>query len=245
MTETIATSCPAARAHRGLPWRLLGVLTSPRATFADVAVRPHWAGVFAVVLLVAAAGAFIFFSTQVGRRALIDQMIRSRESFGSSVTDEQYQRFEQFAPVASYALAAIELVGLPIVALMIAGVAFAVFNGLAGGDAAFRQVFAVVAHSGVVIAFQQILVLPLDYARESLSSPTALSVFLPFLDENTFLARLLGTIDLVLVWWTITLAIGLGVLYRRRTRPIATSMLAIYVAIALVVSGIKSALSGA
>ena len=61
MTETIATSCPAARAHRGLPWRLLGVLTSPRATFADVAVRPHWAGVFAVVLLVAAAGAFIFF----------------------------------------------------------------------------------------------------------------------------------------------------------------------------------------
>ena len=99
-----------------------------------------------------------------------------------------------------------------------------VFNAVLGGDATFKQVFSVVAHAGVVSLAQQLFVYPLDYARGSLSSPTNLGVFLPFLDENTFPARLLGAIDLFLIWWMVNLAIGLGVLYKRRTGPIATGI---------------------
>jgi hypothetical protein len=43
----------------------------------------------------------------------------------------------------------------------------------------------------------------------------------------------------------VNLAIGLGVLYKRRTGPIAVGMLAVYLAIALIVAGVKTALSGA
>ena len=43
---------------------------------------------------------------------------------------------------------------LPLVALVIAGIAFAVFNAVLGGDATFKQVYAVVVHSGVVLALQ-------------------------------------------------------------------------------------------
>jgi hypothetical protein len=50
----------------------------------------------------------------------------------------------------------------------------------------------------------------------------------------------LGTIDLFFVWATISLAIGLGVLYRRRTGPIATTMLGIYVVVALVIALFRS-----
>jgi hypothetical protein len=67
----------------------------------------------------------------------------------------------------------------------------------------------------------------------------------PVLDENSFPARLLGSIDLFLVWWMMSLAIGLGVLYKRRTAPIATTMLLTYGAIGLVVAGVRSALAGA
>jgi hypothetical protein len=70
-------------------------------------------------------------------------------------------------------------------------------------------------------------------------------VFLPFLDENTFPARLLGSIDLFLIWWLVNLAIGLGVLYKRRTGPIAVGLLSVYLAIALIIAGIRTALSGA
>jgi hypothetical protein len=86
---------------------------------------------------------------------------------------------------------------------------------------------------------------PLAYARESVASATNLAVFLPFLDERSFAARLLGSIDLTFIWWMISLSIGLGILYRKRTSPIATTMLVVYVVIGLIIAAIKTATSGA
>ena len=128
------------------------------------------------------------------------------------------------APYAKYFAAAAQLVFVPLLTLVVAGIAFAIFNGALGGDATFRQVFAIVAFSGVVLALRALFATPLNYARESLSSPTTLPRFVPFFDDNTFAARLLGSIDLFLIWWMVSLAIGLGVLYKRRTAPIATAI---------------------
>jgi hypothetical protein len=83
----------------------------------------------------------------------------------------------------------------------------------------------------------------LNYAPESLSSPTNLTALFPVAD-NTFVGRLLASIDLFLIWWAISLAIGLGVLYRRRTTPIATTILTGYGAIALVIAALRSVLAG-
>jgi hypothetical protein len=218
---------------------------SPRATYAEVAARPRALGILAAVLVVIIAATMIFFSTDTGRQALVDQQVRSLEGFGRTVTDAQYQRFEQMAPYAAWFSAAGQLVFLPLTALIIAGLAFAVFNALLGADAKFKQVFAIVAHSGVIVALQQLFTLPLDYQRQSLTSPTNLGVFLPMLDEGSFLAHLLGSIDLFVIWWAVSLAIGLGVLYRRRTGPIATTMLLVYAGIALAIAVAKSMLSGA
>lgn len=70
-------------------------------------------------------------------------------------------------------------------------------------------------------------------------------VFLPMLDDATFLARLLGWIDLFRIWWILNLSVGLGVLYKVRTRPIASGLLGVYVAIALIIAGVITARAGA
>ena len=101
-----------------------------------------------------------------------------------------------------------------------------------------------VAHSGVVLAVLALFTTPLAYARESLSGATNLAVFAPFLDESSFAARLLGSIDLFVIWWIVSLAIGFGVLYRKRTGPIATTMFAVYAAIAVIIAAIKTASTG-
>ena len=163
------------------------------------------------------------------------------ESFGVRVTDAAYQRLESRVAMAPYFTAAFQLVMLPLMATVISAIALGVFNALLGGDASFKQVFAVVAHSGVIIALQQFFVLPLDYIRETLASPTTLAVFLPMLDENSFMAQLLGSIDLFIIWWLLSLAIGLGVLYRRRTAPIATTLIIVYILIGLAIASVKSA----
>jgi Yip1 domain len=247
MAETLAPPITETVAPQGLIARMFGVLLAPRKTYADVAARPRWLGTLSVLLLIMATGSAVFFSTEVGRQALIDQQVRAMESFGFKLPEDAYQQMEErlSRPTTPYFSAAGQVVIVPIIMLVIAGIVFAIFNAILGGDATFKQAYAVVVHSGVIITVQQLFVYPLDYARESLSSPTNLAVFLPFLDENTVPARLLGGIDLFLIWWMVNLAIGLGVLYKRRTGPIAVGMLAVYLAIALVIAGVKTALSGA
>ena len=240
----IAPAEPAAPA-KSLPARLFGVLMTPRAAYADVAARPRVLGALLAVILVSTTAVYAFMSTDVGKQAGLDMQIRQIESFGRTITDAQYERMEQMAAYAPSFAAGSQVVWLPLAALVIAGIAVAVFNAVLGGEASFKQVYAVVVHSGVIIAVQQLFTLPLDYVRETLSSPTNLVVFFPFLDENSFVARLLGSIDLFLIWWSINLAIGLGVLYRRRTGPIATTLLVIYVTIGLVIAAVKTALAGA
>ena len=244
MTQT-QTADSATAPAKSLPARFAGILFAPRATYAAVAARPRWLGMFLTVYLITAAAATALMSTEVGRNALLDQQIASQESFGRKMTQEQIDRLERISKYYVYGAPVIQLVSLAVGALVIAGVAFAVFNALLGGDATFKQTFAVVTHSGVILAVLSLFTTPLAYARESMSGATNLAVFLPFLDDSSFAARMLGSLDLILIWWMLSLAIGFGILYRKRTGPIATTMLALYVAIAVIIAAIKTASTGA
>jgi hypothetical protein len=245
VTSTIAAAEATPPAAKSLPARLIGVLTSPRDTYASVAAQPRWLGAIAFAAVVGALSLYVFLSTDVGRQALLDQQVRVAESFGVKMTDAAYQRLEAGSQLAPYTSSAGQLVGLPIIALVVAGIMIGVFNAVLGGNATFTQVYAVVAHSAIVLTLAQLFGLPLAYARQSMSGATNLGVFLPFLDDTSFLARFFGSIDLFYVWWMVSLSIGLGVLFKKRTTPIATSLLVVYVLIALVVAAARTALSGA
>jgi hypothetical protein len=245
MTEASVPTTTAAAAPKGLLARAFGIVMAPRATYASVAARPRVLGALLLILFIMAAGLTTFLSTEVGREALLDQQVRQREAIGRPLTAEQTAQMERILPYIGYFAAGGQVVSVVVIVLVVAGLLFAVFNALLGGDATFKQVFAVVVHSGFVIALQQFFVLPLDYVRESLTSPTSLTVFLPFLEETSFAARFLGVLDLFIIWWMLNLAIGLGVLYKRRTGPIAAGLFMTYLAIALIIAAVRSALSGA
>jgi hypothetical protein len=242
-TQTVESAAPTPQG-KSLPARFAGVLFSPRATYADVAANPRWIGIFLTVFLITATAATALMSTEIGRNALLDQQIAGSEAYGRRMTQAQIDQLEKISGYFVYGAPVIQLFSLSIGGLLISGIAFAVFNAALGGDATFKQVFAVVAHSGVVLAALSLFTTPLAYVRESLSSATNLGVFLPFLDESSFAARLLGSIDLIFIWWMLSLAIGLGVLYRKRTGPIATTMLAVYAAIGVIIAAIKTASTG-
>jgi hypothetical protein len=243
MAHTMTGEASATRS-RSLPARIAGVIFSPRATYAEIAARPRIFGALAFVLAVIVIATFAFLSTEVGQQASLDNQVRQMESFGRTVNDAQYAQMERMAPYSRYFAAAFQLVTTPIMALIVAGLAFAVFNAALGGDATFKQVYAIVVHSGALLTVQALFTLPLAYARESLSGAANLAVFFPFVEENSFAGRMLGSIDLFLIWWMVSLAIGLGVLYRRRTGPIATTLLVIYVTIGLMIAAIKTASAG-
>jgi hypothetical protein len=246
MVQTLpAVDAGSPPGPKSLPARIAGVIFAPRATYADVAARPRWAATFLVVYVVSAAVATAFMRTEVGRAAVVDQQITQAESYGRQLTEQQLNRLETMSQYYGAIAPVLQLVSLTIGSVAVSGLAFAIFNALLGADATFRQVYAVVVHSGVILAALSLFTTPLAYARQTLSSTTNLAVFAPFLDDSSFPARLLGAIDLVYIWWMVSLAIGLGVVYRRRTAPIATTMIAIYVVIGIVIAAIKTAAAGA
>lgn len=231
--SSASTSAGPAPAQPGLFSRAIGVILSPKATFEKIIAHPK---VFGAALAIGLLGALIvggFMMTQIGQSAWLDQAVSSNERMGRTVSDQQYAAMEKMAPYAGYFAAAYMLLGLPIMLLVLTGVLFAVFNAVLGGTATFKQVYATVVHSAFVWVVGWIFVMPLNYARESMSSPTNLSVLVPMLDENAFITRLLGSVDLFMVWWTVVLAIGMAVLYRRRTQPILLTFLGVYAVIAV------------
>ena len=74
----------------------------------------------------------------------------------------------------------------------------------------------------------------------SAGGPFNLGALVPMLDESSFLARFLGVTSVFTVWGIIVLAIGLGVLYRRKTRNIAIGLFAAYATVVGVITAIFS-----
>jgi hypothetical protein len=230
---------------KGLLARAVGVLMWPRATYGEVSASAKWFGILILVVVVSSAAVSALMATDVGRNAIVDLQITQSETYGRPLTQPQIEQLERMSSYYVYLAPVLQGVYYIVGSLVVSGAAFAVFTALLGGEARFKQVFAVVSHSAVVLALQQLFAQPLAYARESLTSPTTLGVFLPFLDEASFLARLFGAVDLFVIWWTINLAIGLGVLYGKRSQPIAVTLLLVYGAIAVIVATVKTAMSGA
>jgi len=230
---------------KGLLARAVGVVFAPRATYADIAVRPRPLPAILLVVVIIAAATFAFMSTEVGQNAAIDQQIDAMESFGVRVTDQMIDQIEARAGNGRYLAVVSQAVFIPLIVVIVAGLLLGIFNAVFSGDATFKQVLGVVSHSWLLPALQTPFVMPLNYARESLSSATSLNIFFPFIDGMSFLGMLLGSIDLFRIWWVVSLAIGLGVLYKRRTSPIAWGLLAVYAVLALAYAGVRAALSGA
>jgi hypothetical protein len=221
------------------------VFFSPRATYGEIVARPRALGALVAVIVIVAAATSAFLMTEVGKNAYVDQALNSMEGFGVTVTDQMMTRLETQAQYAPYITTAAQVVFLPVGAIVVAALALAIFNAILGGEGTFKQNFAIVAHSYFIVALGAVFSMPLFYINQSMASPTSLAVFFKMIDEATFLGRLMGSIDLFRIWWIVSLSIGLGVLYKRRTGPIAWSLLGLYVILVLIIAGVRTALSGA
>jgi hypothetical protein len=227
----------AAPAPKGLVARFIGIITSPRATYEAVVAHPKWFGMLAVVAIgmgVLFAG---FLFTKTGQDAWLDAALTG--PFSRNVNEQQVQGMQRIAPFIGYFALVQFLIVLPLVSVVVSGILYAVFNVAMGGTATFKQVFAVVVHGGPIGILSALFTVPLNYSRGTMSSATNLGVFLPMLSEQSFLAHFLGVIDIFIVWQLVVVSIGLAVLYRRRTQPIATALLVVYAIIALIIAVVR------
>jgi Yip1 domain len=243
MTNTAAVP-GASPAPLSLPARFVGIITAPKETFQAVAAHPRWLGMLLICTLLVAVCMALPMTTEAGKEATLRQQVEGMESFGMTVTDQQYENMRRGMAFAPYTTAAFIVVFTPILSVISAGILFLVFNVMFGGDRTFKQLYAVIVHAGVISTLAAVFTGPLNYFRGAVTSATNLAVLLPMVDPKTFAGRVLAGIDLFWIWYVLVLAIGLAVLYRRRTQPIAWSLYGVYAAVVLVFAAVMSALGG-
>ena len=220
--------------------RFIGIITSPRSTFQHVVARPRWLGMYLLTAVIIAIFAALPMTTDAGRQATLDQQVSQMEAFGVEVSDEMYEQMRQRTQYAAYTTAGGILLGSLVISLLTAAILWAVFNAALGGDATYKQILAVLIHAGVISALGQMFTGPINYFRGAVTSATSLGALLPIFDDQSFMGKLFGMIDIFIIWWLIVLAMGLAVLYRRKTQPIAYSLFGIYALIIVAIAAFTS-----
>jgi len=238
MTSTDAAG--SVPAPKNLVARFIGIIVAPRATFQAVAASPKVLGMLLIVAILTGFFAALPMTTDAGKQAALDQQVQSMQSMGFQVNDEMYDQMQKGSGRLPYTTGIGAFIFIPIVSLIFAGILFAIFNAAMGGDASYKQVLSVYVHSGVIGVVSAAVTGVVNYFSGHAGSVANLGALLPMLPEKSFVANLLGTVDLFILWSLITLAIGLGVLYKRRTQPIAISLLSVYAVIALAIALFKS-----
>ena len=238
MTDTMTTPS-AAPAHPGLLARVIGVIFSPKETFAAVAARPKWLGAIAIAVLIMGVAQYALLSTDVGQDLALDQQVTAMEAFGITISDEAYAQMEQNMERARYTGPIATVFFTPLMMLVSAGILHVMFGLVGGGHGTYKQVYAVSAHSAIISALQVVFTTIVTLAAGKAAGAN-LAVFVPTLEDTTFAYKFLSYIDLFYVWSTFITAVGLGVLYKRRTGPIALVLFTIYFVIAAIIAYVAS-----
>ena len=212
--------------------RAIGIITSPKATFEKIVKTPKVAGILALVAVVMGLAQGGFLMTTKGQDAFM-AMMTSRPG----MSEQALAGMEKMLPYMGYFSIAQFIVFIPIMAAIFSLIFFVVFNAIMGGTATYKQVMSVITHSMVIGTVGLLFALPITYMRGTMSTvgPANLGALLPMLDEGSFAAKFFGMIDLFTAWGIVVESIGLGVLYKRSGRTIATVLFAIYI---IVVGGI-------
>jgi hypothetical protein len=218
------------------PARIAGIVRTPRRTLEAVADDPRWGGTLLLTFVVVLACQTALQLTEPGELALLDHIERMTLALGQEVDAVRYAELRALSEQGVwYAVLAAVTTG-PVLAVGIAAVLFFVLGAPTGATVTFRHVLAVTAHAGVILALRQVCVTPLLYLRESLASPLTLAMLVPLIDGGSLAAHAFSAIDLFVVWWSVVLAIGIAVLYRRTAPRLWLAFMGVYAAVAVVMA---------
>ena len=237
---------PSAVRTTGLPARLLGVLRHPRRTFRELAASPRWLGVLILLTAVAAAANAALLSTEVGQQALVDQWERTAIAFGQPVDDARYAEFQALSENGPAYGVLTALATVPLGTLVVAALIYVTGRRVqqAGGGVTFRQVLAVVSHAAVILALRQLIAAPVNYTRETTTSPASMALFFTMVDEASPAARFFGVLDLFVLWWLLVVAIGAAVLYAVPIRRVLYPLVGLYVGCAVLLASVMALTGG-
>jgi hypothetical protein len=226
-----------SRTSMSFPARAVAIFTEPSRVFQELVRRPAWlAPLLAVTLAIAALNAVVVFS-ETGQTAM-RQEIQEKIPQGAppDLVDRQMAVAKFAAPISVF-------VFVPLVTLVLAGLVYLIFSIVMGGEATYRQTFSAYCHASLIGIVGALVGTGMIFLKGNVKSSTALSAFLPFLDEKSMVFKFTQMLDLFIIWQLAVLSIGMGILSRVSTRKAATVIFSVYLVLAVIIAVVRQMLS--
>ena len=208
-----------------LPRRVLNTFVAPRRLFAEFRVHTPWLGVLAVTTLVA-----MLATITIPDWYFVEQTRNATNRLGRPVTVTS-----DAATIARWGriLAAFSAAMLqPMIALGLAGLLALIFGAIMRGKARFTQYLAISSHALLVPALGALVLLPFRFTNPNLEP--SLARLTPFLHPESWLFRLLASVDVFSLWTIFLLALGVSIVNRDIPPARAAAVLAgIYLLLAI------------
>ena len=133
--------------------------------------------------------------------------------------------------------------GGPITVFFMALIALLVGNTFMGGSAKYGQLLNITAWAYMINILESIIKIPLMLNKWSLEVYTGLGVF-GIGEKGSFINSIFNAIDIFAIWRIVLMAIGMGIIYNKKTRPYAIAMLVAWFVLKLIGAGFSSFFGG-
>ncbi|MFC1575154.1 YIP1 family protein [Gemmatimonadota bacterium] len=204
---TPPTEESAAPPLPSLPSRLLKVFIAPGELFEALKENPAWFGTLLVAAILTAASVLVIPA---------DVMVEATREQLISQGQEVPPGFENMAVIFRVSGAVGGLLGIFIMAFILAGVVKLIFSLLMGDEGTYKKYLSVVSHALVISAVGAMLMSPLRIAQADLTASLSVGTFFSFLGEG-YLFRVLKLLDLFGLWSYGVMAIGVSKIDPRRS----------------------------
>lgn len=197
--------------------RIIGVLFSPKATFASIAARPTWI----LPVLIAVVLGFCFttvISKHIGWTDLIRQQIAASPSAQKQIeslpADQRDQALASRAKVMPYIFYSLNAVAPFIGVLLFAAIFMGIFNVVLGARIGFKTSLGVMSYAWIPQIIAILVAIPILLAKD----PSTIGDINNFMASNPgvllsddspkWLVALLSSFDIFSFWTIITLSFG-------------------------------------
>ena len=213
--------------------KIIGIFSNPTPVYENLRIYPDW---LIPVLITMVMSIIFVFSTSDLTVQIQKEAIYNNSMIPEEYKDKAIENIENKTEMErNLEATAGSVINILIVYLVAAGAFFVFGNFLLGGDAKFKQIFAMYSWTGLIGALELLVKLPMALAKGSLHVYTSLAVLLDPGQEKTILFGLLNAIDIFTIWKIILWASGMSIIYRFSKGKGYTAAISLYL-IVLVVS---------
>jgi len=207
--------------------RMIGVIFSPQLTFQNIARKPDWLVPFLLVIIVAGIMGYLMQPLILQQNRQVQQEKLEERGMSQEEIDQVLERssFIKYIIVPAGVVAtAANLVITALIWLFIG-------NIILSSETDFKHVFSVSVYRSIIPVLGGLIKLPIILSKESLNVHFSPAIMMSDELKDTFLYKLLASLDLFNIWMIVVLCIGLAAVYKFKVNkvwPVVVILYAIY-----------------